>query len=95
MNLGSIANFEKPILHGLCTYGIAAKIVMQNYCDNNPKLIKNVNCRFVSHVFPGETLEFKLWKNDNIVFVSGSTVERKKECILGTVELNILPTPKL
>ena len=86
-----MAHFEKPILHGLCTYGIATKIVMQQYCDNNPNLIKNINCRFASHVFPGETLEFKLWKKDKTVFVSGSVIERKKECIYGTVGLSSIP----
>ena len=93
--LGSMANFEKPILHGLCTYGITAKIVMQAYCDNKPDLIRNVNCRFVNPVFPGDTFKFKLWNNDNIVFLSASTIERRKEVIFGEVELNSLPKPKL
>ena len=90
-----MANFEKPILHGLCTYGIAAKVVMQQYCDNNPYKINNINCRFVSHVFPGEKLEFSLWKENSIVFISAKTVEREKEVIYGTVELKDLPKPKL
>ena len=93
-----MANFEKPILHGLCTYGIAAKVVMQAFCQNKPELIKAVNCRFVSHVFPGETLEFRLWKNGDVVFLSAATKERAKEVIFGEVHLTAgtsLPKPKL
>ena len=55
--------------------------------DNNPELIRNVYCRFSSHVFPGETLEFKLWKNENAIYLSGSTIERGKEVIFGEIGL--------
>ena len=48
--------FDRPILHGLCTYGITAKAVADKYCPDDPTQLKQINGRFVSHVFPGETL---------------------------------------
>lgn len=94
-NMAAMGNFEKPILHGLCFYAIAAKTVFQKYCDNNPDLIKAIQARFVSHVFPGETIKYSLWKEgDNVIF-SGSTVERGLEVVQGVVELQTQPKPKI
>jgi peroxisomal enoyl-CoA hydratase 2 len=48
--------FEKPILHGLCTYGFTARAIFEKYGEGNPMNIKKYAGRFTSHVFPGETL---------------------------------------
>ena len=94
-NMAAMGGFDKPILHGLCTYGLASKAVYQKYCVGNVNAIKAVQARFTSHVFPGETVRFSLWKEGNVVVVSGSTVERGLECIVGMVELNETPAAKL
>lgn len=56
------AGFHKPILHGLCTYGMAAHVVLRHYCDYDPARLKRMAVRFSSPVFPGETLRFQLWQ---------------------------------
>lgn len=94
-NMAAMGGFDRPILHGLCFYGIAAKVVCQTFCGGDPHLIKSVQARFTSHVFPGDTLKFSLWKDENRVIFSGSTAERQKECIVGVVELNQQPKAKL
>jgi hypothetical protein len=58
-------------------------------------LIFNFKARFVSSVFPGETVVYNLWKEGNMVVFSGSTAERKLECIVGGVEIAEAPKPKL
>lgn len=88
-----MGGFDKPILHGMCTYGLMAKSVVSKFCDNDSSRVSAVQARFTSHVFPGETIEFSLWKEGDRVIVSGSTLERKIECILGVVELK--PAAKL
>ena len=94
-NMAAIGGFDKPILHGLCFYGLATKAVYQKYCVANVNAIKAVQARFTSHVFPGETVRFSLWKEGSVVVFSGSTVERGLECIVGSVELNETPVAKL
>lgn len=94
-NMAAMGGFDRPILHGLCFYGLATKAVYQKYCVGNANMLKAVQARFTSHVFPGETVRFSLWKEGNVVVFSGSTVERGLECIVGAVELNETPLSKL
>ena len=82
-----------PILHGLCTYGFSARVIQEKYAAD-PSMIKEMNARFTSHVFPGETLVVACWKEGNRVFFATSTKEReKKVCCMGYVELK--PQAKL
>jgi len=53
--------FERPILHGLCSYGIAGRAVLRMVCDNDPARLRLLNTRFSSPVFPGETIRTQLW----------------------------------
>lgn len=57
------AGFERPILHGLCTMGIAAHVALAVLADWNPERIKGVSARFTASVFPGERLAVELWAN--------------------------------
>lgn len=73
------AGFERPILHGLCTYGIAARTLLMGWLDYDPARLSSLNVRFSSAVLPGETLRIESWLDDDVLsfraFVSGR--ERK------------------
>eukprot|EP01015_Nassula_variabilis_P028553 TRINITY_DN5987_c0_g1_i1.p1 TRINITY_DN5987_c0_g1~~TRINITY_DN5987_c0_g1_i1.p1 ORF type:complete len:233 (-),score=24.88 TRINITY_DN5987_c0_g1_i1:116-814(-) len=87
--MAEFGGFEKPILHGLCTYGIITRAAYDNFCDENPTHIRTVQSRFTSHVFPGETLHIKFWRQGtNLLIFSASTKERGKEVIVGNIQLN-------
>ncbi|KAH9809682.1 hypothetical protein DFH28DRAFT_904457 [Melampsora americana] len=61
----AVGGFKSPILHGLCFFGFAAKAVMEKFGK-----ISNVKARFVGSVYPGETLETMMWKEDKkVIFV--------------------------
>ena len=84
VNMAELAGFDKPILHGLCTYGIASKLIIQNYCDNSANRLKTFKTRFTSHVFPGECLEFKTWYDGKgQILFEGITKERGKQIVMG------------
>ncbi|DBA67297.1 TPA: hypothetical protein ACH3X2_001601 [Trebouxia sp. C0005] len=66
----SKGGFEVPILHGLCSFGISTKHVMQQYGKGKPNSIKSIKAQFAMYVFPGETLRTEMWQEgpDKVIF---------------------------
>ncbi|MDE2952607.1 MAG: MaoC/PaaZ C-terminal domain-containing protein [Chloroflexota bacterium] len=62
--MASIGNYDQPILHGLCTYGFAARAILRHCCANQPLRLRSIGARFSHHVFPGETLQTEIWSLD-------------------------------
>jgi acyl dehydratase len=54
--------FKGPILHGLCSYGIAGRAILRACCDNDPTLLAGLDARFSSPVYPGETITTRIWQ---------------------------------
>jgi acyl dehydratase len=56
------AGFRGPILHGLCTYAIAARGLLRALCDNDPARLRRIDCRFSAPVYSGETIRVEVWR---------------------------------
>jgi acyl dehydratase len=56
------AGFERPILHGLCTYGVVCRAALKLLCGNDPARLRVFNARFASPVYPGETIRTEIWR---------------------------------
>jgi len=61
------AGFPRPILHGMCTFGITCRGILQTYADYDPAAFRQHAARFSSPVYPGETVTLDLWKDGNVI----------------------------
>lgn len=57
------AGFERPILHGLCSLGIAAHALVTMLCKGDPARLRGLDARFTATVTPGETLRTEIWED--------------------------------
>jgi acyl dehydratase len=57
-----MAGFDRPILHGLCTYGFAGRALLRHACGGDPARLKSFAARFAGVVFPGDTLTTEGWQ---------------------------------
>src|SRR5512142_57534 len=56
--------FERPILHGLCTYGVTGRALLHALCDSDPARFQSMSGRFSRPVWPGESLTISVWRQD-------------------------------
>ncbi len=70
------AGFERPILHGLATFGVAGHAVLKVMCGYDPARLVSFACRFSAPVFPGETIRTEIWRDDDVVSFRARIVER-------------------
>ena len=68
--------FERPILHGLCTFGIACNAILQTICDYDYTLIEEFDARFSAPVLPGDTITTDMWQDGNVVSFRCTAMER-------------------
>jgi acyl dehydratase len=61
-SFAKLAGFPKPILHGLCTYGVTGRALLHGLCGSDPAKFKVMDARFSKPVFPGDTLTVKMWE---------------------------------
>jgi acyl dehydratase len=85
----SAAGFARPILHGLCTYGIVAKAVVDAALDGEPERVAAYNARFAGIVFPGETLRTRIWREDGRLLLTATVADRDDAPALSDAILTI------
>jgi acyl dehydratase len=60
-DVAKMAGFPRPILHGLCTYGVTGRALLRGLCGNDPARFRAMDGRFSKPVFPGESLTVRMW----------------------------------
>jgi acyl dehydratase len=76
--VASSVGFERPILHGLATFGLVGWAVIKGLLGGKPEKLMELAGRFSSPVYPGDTLRVELWRDGNIASARVKAVERGK-----------------
>jgi acyl dehydratase len=60
----AIGGFDRPILHGLCSYGFTGRALLHAVCGSDPARFHHIEARFAAPVLPGDTLTISMWSGD-------------------------------
>jgi acyl dehydratase len=74
--------FSAPIFHGLCTYGVAGRALLSALCDNDAARLKQMDVRFSSPVYPGETIVTEIWRTGVSEAAFRSSVTERQMVVL-------------
>ena len=70
------AGFAEPILHGLCSMGMATRAVLEEFCGGNPDELRSLFVRFSSPVFPGDSIRYEFYRDATRVRFRARAAER-------------------
>ncbi len=87
-SFAKMASFDRPILHGLCTYGYAGRAILRGACGGDPNRLRGFGARFAGVVLPGDTITTRGWKTSDKGYVVTVTNQAGKAVLTqGMVEL--------
>jgi acyl dehydratase len=74
--IAAAAGFTRPILHGLCSFGIAGRAVLKLTAGNDPARLAHMQVRFTAPAYPGETIRTEIWRDGKTVSFRARALER-------------------
>jgi acyl dehydratase len=84
----AMAGFDRPILHGLCSYGVTCKTVVDAVLGGDVSRVKSYSTRFAGIFFPGETMRVRVWDDGaGTLNITSSSVERDDAIVLADTVL--------
>lgn len=89
--------YDRPILHGMCTFGYCGRHVIKAFCGNDGRYFKSIKVRFAKSVFPGDTLVTRMWKESDTRIVFETSVKERNEVVIKNAAIELhkeLPQPK-
>jgi acyl dehydratase len=87
--MAALGGFERPILHGLCTFGFAVRAVLKCTADNDTSRFKSIKARFARHFFPGEILITEMWDQGEGEIIFRCRVAERDEYVLTNARIEL------
>ncbi|ORM08125.1 MaoC/PaaZ C-terminal domain-containing protein [Prescottella equi] len=78
----TMAGFDRPILHGLASYGVVCKAVVDGLLGGDPARVQSYSVRFAGSIYPGETIETSVWQDGNTLTLLATCPERDGQPVL-------------
>ncbi|MET0686322.1 MAG: MaoC/PaaZ C-terminal domain-containing protein [Solirubrobacteraceae bacterium] len=85
------AGFDRPILHGLCTYGYAVRMALPAIAGGDPARVRRADARFTDVVYPGDELRLELWHTGPAEVSARVLVPAREAVVIDPIELSALP----
>lgn len=86
----ALAGFDRPILHGLCTYGFVCKAIVDAMLDGDVTRVSTFSTRFAGVFYPGETLRIRVWRTDTGYSATATCADRDDAPVLDETVLTVL-----
>ncbi len=83
------AGFPRPILHGLCTFGVVCHALLRLCCEGEPARLARMDLRFSAPVFPGETIETRVWDEGSGRFAFTARVVERDVAVIGNGQCEV------
>lgn len=88
-SFAALAGFDRPILHGLCTYGVVCKALVDNLLSGEVARVGSFSTRFAGVLFPGETLRVRAWQTPSGYQAVATAPDRDDALVLDETVLSI------
>jgi acyl dehydratase len=89
----AVGGFDRPILHGLCTFGVACKAVVDHALGGDTTAVTRYQARFSGVVYPGETIVTSMWRENDQILLRATVKERDKP-VLTNAAITVNNQPK-
>jgi 3-hydroxyacyl-CoA dehydrogenase/3a,7a,12a-trihydroxy-5b-cholest-24-enoyl-CoA hydratase len=88
-NFAAMGGFDKPILHGLCTFGNVGRAVIEAMAGGDPEKFRSIKVRFAKPVFPGETIVVKMWKESATDIICEAAVKERGITVISNAKVTL------
>ncbi|AYA25985.1 MAG: MaoC/PaaZ C-terminal domain-containing protein [Rhodococcus sp. (in: high G+C Gram-positive bacteria)] len=88
-DFAKMAGFDRPILHGLASYGVVCKAVVDGVLDGDPTRVRSFSVRFAGSLYPGETIETAVWRDGDTLTLLATCPERDGQPVLTHATMEI------
>lgn len=88
-DFAKMAAFDRPILHGLCTFGYAGRAVLNAVCGGDPARLKDFEVRFAGVAYPGETIVTEIWQEGPDKAIMRATTAERGEPVISNAAATI------
>ena len=85
----AMAGFDRPILHGLCTYGVVCKALVDNLLAGDVSRVAEFGTRFAGVLFPGESLRIRAWQTETGYQATATAIDRDDAPVLDETVLTV------